>query len=891
MRMIRLSLYLSLALASAALGGCGAKNKKTASPVDHAPPLARATHDIRVSDPIVRPMSYAVSLGLDPSASTFGGSVVINGQVTRSARDFYLNGRNLTIASASIEVGGQSMPLTVTPEGEDWLHFEAAAPLPVGPAVVRVSYSGQVDDKSSFGVFRQESAGDWYLYTQFESRGARRAFPCLDQPDSKVPWTLRIEVPSDQVALANTPEMERTPGSEGHTVYSFAPSKPLPSYLVAFAVGPFDIVDIGKTRNETPVRVVTPRGRGGEASYVVESTLDLIEILEDYLGSAYPYAKLDLLAVPNTGTFGAMENAGLITFTESLLLSKDNPLGHKQAYASVGAHEMAHQWFGDLVTCRWWDDLWLNESFATWMSAKVVASYKPEWGADASWIQRRAGAMSADRLASARVIRQPIEKEGDIGAAFDGITYAKGASVLTMMENWLGAEQFQNAIQHYLGNNQWTAASAETFLTAMDQATDGKVSAPFSSFLTQPGTPLIRFELECQEGAAPKVVMQQERYAPLGSNANTAEVYRVPVCVRYPGEGGEERQCTLLEEARGELTLDKATSCPGYLVPNDGATGYYRSLLSEPLFAALSREAPLSIPERLGLADDARALTFAGHMSLDAMLALVPPMAKDKDPRVVAAAASLARLGRVVRDEDRARYGAWLSRLFGRKARSLGWRPSRNETAITKDLRSDLLSLLIFEAGDKSLRRQGERLATKWISNPGSVDPDLAGLALEVGARYGDATRIDSYLQFLGSTADRSRRRLLFHALAEVEDPAQVDRALGLLLDETIDVRESSAVLNGLASKRTTAARAFQFVQSNVDALIERYGEEMQVRLGRAAAAQCDDATKDAAIAFLTERIAAMKGGEKAAAQGVERIQLCVAARNALSLPATLPRK
>jgi alanyl aminopeptidase len=582
-----------------------------------------------------------------------------------------------------------------------------------------------------------------------------------------------------------------------------------------------------------------------------------------------------------------MENPGLITYSESLLLSKDNPLSFKKAYASVGAHELAHQWFGNLVTNAWWDDLWLNESFATWAAAKVMSKFNPAWRADLSWISRRGSAMHADRLASARVIRQPIQVEGDIGAAFDGITYAKGASVLTMFEGWLGEETFQKGIQHYLQQNQWKSVEAKDFLSAMDTGTGQALSTPFATFINNPGTPLIQFELSCETGESPLLRLKQERYKPLGSEADASEPYKVPVCVRYPIKGGEHRQCVLLEKPTGSLELSEAQRCPKWIVPNAGATGYYRSQLSEDLMSALWKKAPLTVQEQLVLAQDLKALVFSGRASIETMLDLVPKMAKSKDEGVVSTAADLARLGHLVTEESRPKYQTWLKKVFGAQAKRLSWKAKAGELPVRKTLRESLLSLMVFDAEDPKFRAEGQALATQWLADPTSVDADLAGLALRVGARWSTPAELDQYMAAIEASENRSRRRLLFTALGNVSEAEAVAKSLAILLDEKVDVRESSRTLSTLAGRPQTSAQAFAFLQKEFDALAARYGEEMQTRLARVVSAQCGIDQEGEVTVFLSEKIARMKGGDKVASKSLESYRLCVAAKKAVPLPAS----
>ncbi len=873
---------LSLALAATA---CGPDAKpKTSAPQ----PVAAASHSLRLDNPIVVPTTYGITLSLDPKLPNFAGAVEIALDVRTAARDFYLNGHGLTVQSAVLDAGGQRFELQTRAEDEEWLHFQSEQVFPAGPAILYVQYTGVLDDQSSYGVFRQQADDSWYVFTQFESNGARRAFPCFDQPDLKVPFQVTLQVPEGLVALNNAPEASRTPMAGGMVSVQFAASKPLPSYLVAFAVGPFDMVEVGMTRSQVPVRVAAPKGRGGETAWVKESTLTILALLEDYVGSGYPYAKLDLVSIPATGSFGAMENPGLITYTETLLLSKDNSLEFRQEYASVGAHEMAHQWFGDLVTNAWWDDIWLNESFATWMAAKTMAKFKPEWRAESGWIDQRERAMGADRLASARVIRQPIVVEDDIEAAFDGITYAKGASVLAMFEAWLGEPVFQKGIQFYLRSKAWQASTATDFVGAMDQGTGQSMSTAFSTFLNTPGTPLVSFVLECKADAAPTLTMSQSRYLPLGSRADANQQYQVPVCVRFPGQGAAVRQCTLLSATSQSLVLDQADACPAWVIPNAGGSGYYRSQLSDAMWTSLFAGAPLSSAELLVLAKDLRALVWAGRAPIERMLALVPIMASSRDDAVVAEAAELANLGALVGTADRARYAKWLAKHFGKRARSLGWTAKPEELPERKQLRAELLSLMIFEGEDQSLRAAGVGIAERWFKDSSKVDADLAGLALQVMAWRGDEAIFDRYLTEIKATSDRSRRSLLLEGLGAASKPELASRALGIMLDEEIGVRESQRTLAGLADTRESRALAFEFLLSNFDALQARYGEEMGSRLARVVGAQCEESQRAAVQSILSDKIAKMDGGAHAAKQAQESFDLCVAARQALTLPAAL---
>ncbi|HEX7528669.1 MAG TPA: M1 family metallopeptidase, partial [Thermoanaerobaculia bacterium] len=421
----------------------------------------------------VTPARYAAELWIDPSKDSFKGKMQIRISLKGDSDTLWLNGKELTIEAASaVAVAGpkDAISAEASTAGADYVRIHFQRILPAGEYDVALTYTGRIEGKDTEGVFHQRDGGDWYAFTQFEAIYARRAFPCFDEPSFKTPWQLTIHVPKGAVAVSNTPIASESAEADGWRKFVFAPTKPLPSYLVAFGVGPFEIVPAGTAgRNKIPVRMIVPKGRGADVRWAAASTGPILEALEEYFDIPYPYEKLDHLVIPQTVGFGAMENAGLVTYSSGLLLAKraDETIAQRRRYASVCAHEVAHQWFGDYVTTAWWDDIWLNEAFATWMASKIVDRWKPEW----SWAVQRAGsrtgAMDQDSLVTARRIRQPIEGNDDIVSAFDGITYQKGAAVIGMLEDWVSEEGFRRGIQRYLKSHAWGNATADDFVSSI----------------------------------------------------------------------------------------------------------------------------------------------------------------------------------------------------------------------------------------------------------------------------------------------------------------------------------------------------------------------------------------------------------------------------------------
>jgi len=400
-------------------------------------------------DDNVRPVRYTADLKLITDSPEFTGSIDIEVEVRKPTQVIWLNAKDLTIRTASVTGKWRqgAAPARVEQRSGDLLAIQSSAWIPAGHAKVHIEYSGKISPKNSEGIFQGRDGANLYLFTQFESIDARRAFPCFDQPDFKTPWQVTLHVKGGEKAFSNTPQVSETPEADGMKRVVFAETKPLPSYLVAFAVGPFEVVDAGYAgRNHVPVRIITPKGLAYQAKYAAEVTATIVDRLENYFGIPYPFEKVDNMAIPLTYGFGAMENAGLVTYEQTILLADpaSDTERRQRSYASTAAHELAHQWFGDLVTLAWWDDTWLNEAFATWTSSKILAEWKPEWQTRVEDLGGKFGAMAQDSLVSTRRIHQPIESVDDIENAFDDITYQKGSAVIRMFESWVGEKQFQN---------------------------------------------------------------------------------------------------------------------------------------------------------------------------------------------------------------------------------------------------------------------------------------------------------------------------------------------------------------------------------------------------------------------------------------------------------------
>ena len=541
-----LSGLLSILLLAIAAPGCGASAAPASTPPEGMqaqrepqPDPLPASAPARLPD-TVTPTRYTLSLGISPSLERFTGVADIAVRLRETSDRIWIHGRGLQVSEVTVtpdqgEAVSAAYHVIDGEEGVALLVLERA--VPAGAATIHIAYTAAYD-ASLEGLYRVAVGEDHYAFTQFEALAARKAFPCFDEPRWKTPYDVTLTVPQTMRAFANTRETESTDLPDGSRRVHFAVSAALPTYLVAWAVGPFDVVEgtippSAVRDRPLPFRGLAARGRGAELAYAMEHTPRIVAALETFFGTPYPFDKLDIVAVPDFAA-GAMENAGLVTFRDVLLLlAQDAPVSQRRGFAFVMAHELAHQWFGNLVTMAWWDDLWLNEAFATWMETHTIEGVFPELRPEIAELSTYVDAFDADSLASARRIRNPIQTSHDIQNAFDSITYSKGASVLAMFEHYVGPDVFQRAVRRYLAEHAGGSATGADFIGAL-AAESGRpeVGAALSTFLDQPGVPFVSATPVCEGGEA-RLELTQSRYLPLGSTADASLRWQVPVCARW----------------------------------------------------------------------------------------------------------------------------------------------------------------------------------------------------------------------------------------------------------------------------------------------------------------------------------------------------------------------
>ena len=839
-----------------------------------------------------RPTAETLVLSVDPKKDGISGVVDVTVTLDKPRSVVWLHGKGLhvTRATATPEGGAAITGTWKQRDDSGMAALSLAAPLPAGKATLHLEYDAPFGPKLE-GLYKVTQAGAAYAFTQFESIAARDAFPCFDEPGFKIPFDTTLVVPADMVAVANTREIDRKADGASLRVH-FAPTLPIPSYLVAFAVGPLDVVvapDVppnGVRKRPLPLRGVAAHGRGKEMAYSLAHTGEILAKLEQYFGIAYPYDKLDILAVPDKG--GAMENPGAVTFAEFLVLfdEKTAPLRQRRAYASVMAHELAHQWTGDLVTAAWWDDIWLNEAFATWIASKTVDAWDPKMDAAMDLLRGVQGAMSEDVLVSARAVRQPIESTNDIENAFDSITYQKGGGVLSMFERWVGPEVFQRGVHDYLTKHSFGAATADDFLGAVSAAAGKDVKTPFHTFLDQPGVPFVEAELRCD--GAPRLHLKQSRYLPLGSSGDSDKTWQIPVCARYQ-EGKESKEaCTLLTAREGDLPL--GAKCPTWVFPNANAAGYFRFGLDAKDLGKLQAKgfATLSGRERVALGNSLRAAFGRGTLAMKNVIEAAAPFAADPHRDVAGEAMGFVSTARDWLEGDALlpAVEAYGQKLFRDPFHKVGWDRAKDEDGDRTQLRSSMLSFLAFTARDPAVRAEAKKRGLAFLGHikaiqPDSIDPNVAGIALAVMGEDIDRPLWDEVHARLLKTDNAEVRVRLLGALAAARRPELVPLVRELVFDPALQATEVTYPLWSLIGKPATREATWGWIKENFPRILatvpKHHGQTQLIRMG---GEFCDEAhAKDVEAFFTPAVLAQIDGGPRVLASTLESIRLCAVKR------------
>ena len=815
-----LPLVSSLALASAlALAGC----TSTSSEPPAAAAAAGAPQIPTQLPRSVRPLHYSIWAAPDAANLRFTGRTDADIQVLEPTDSITLNAVDLEFGEVSLGSAG-APPIALNPrdisvnEEDQTATFRFARTLAPGRYRLTMNYSGKINTQAA-GLFAldytTEDGAKRALFTQFEAPDARRFFPGWDEPQFRTPYDLRVTVPAGQTAISNMPEAGREAQPDGSSLVSFRTTPPMSSYLLFLGMGELD--RISTTAADTEIGIVTRRGAAEQGRWALESSARILPWYNDYFGTPYPLPKLDNVAGPGSSQFfGAMENWGAIFSFESILLVDPSITteARRQSIFEVAAHEIAHQWFGNLVTMSWWDDLWLNEGFASWMATKATAALHPEWEPLLGQVGSRESAIQLDSLATTHPIVQRITTVDQISQAFDAITYSKGEAVITMLEDYVGEDAWRQGVRAYIARHRLGNTVTDDLWRAVEQAANRPVTAVAHDFTLQPGVPLIRVEdAQCVRGRTQVSLRQGEFSRDRPDKQPLA--WRVPVIASTGGEAAR----TLVEGGAARPTVP---GC-GPLVVNYGQSGYYRTLYAPALIGRLTENYPRLRPiDQIGLLADNWALGLAGYQSPGVALNLVQAAPTDGNSRLLSRVAGILATISYMYEDDPA-HKVMLARFAAAKLspamRRLGWSARANEPATDAVLRSELIGTLGF-MGDPEVVAEANR---RFAANDPSVQAGpLRQTILGIVAYHADAATWDRLRTMARGERNPLVRAQLYRLLGAARDEALARRALDLALTDEPGATNASQIISAVAGGHPDLA--FDFALANherVEALVD----------------------------------------------------------------------
>jgi aminopeptidase N len=835
-----------------------------------------------------RPRRYDLRLAPDLATSTFRGDVAVEVDVESDTAELVCNAAELEVGDAWVDVAGRRIEGAVElDEALEQARITLPESLPAGAITLHLSFSGVLNDRLR-GFYRstyeaEDGARRTIAVTQFEPTDARRAFPCWDEPEFKAVFGVTLDVADDLLAVSNGPELSRTDLGDDRVRICFADTMPMSTYLVAFVVGPMETtgpVDV----DGVPLRIVHRPGQGELADFALEVGAFALRFFADYYGIAYPGDKVDMVAVPDFA-FGAMENLGCVVYRETLLLVDPEAATQSELLAVVDviAHELAHMWFGDLVTMRWWNGIWLNEAFATFMEAKCAAAFRPEWERWMHFGRERSGAFDVDALATTRPIEYPVLTPADAEGMFDTLTYQKGSAVVRMLEQYLGEEAFRDGIRRYLQTHQFGNTETGDLWDALEAETGEPVRAMMDSWIFQGGFPLLTARL-CDDGL--HLSQRKFRFA-AGEDGGDAR-WHVPVVVR--STAGLQR--VLLEGAEATVAVPADATSEHPVVVNAGGHAFYRvsydDQLERALLDGLGGLEPL---ERYAVLDDAHGLTLRGERRAGHLAHVIQRLADVGETDLSVwqlAASSLDLLHRVAAVDERPAVSAWIRRLLAPLAERLGDEVDPHDDDRTRALRGLVLGLRGVH-GDPAAAAQAIAVFDEQLRCPGDIDAELGAGALRAAAITADEARFEAMLDRFrhGDTPQQQVRYL--YAAATVADPALFARYLDLL--DTDEVRSQNLAFAYRAALRNVehAHDAWEAVRDRWDRIRTRLPFNANHRLVEGITEITDPGLAADVEAFLADH--PVPQATTLIAQHVERmrVQVAVHKREAGHIAGALP--
>ncbi len=874
-----------------ALAGCGAQEPPPEPAAPTVPTSLAAEAPAGALGDVAEPLFYDVALRVDPRAETFSGDVTMTVRLAAPADDLWLHGDDIRVTAIEIaESGGAFAPASyeeVLQSGVSRVAF--GREIPAGEITLRVRYDADFDAILA-GLFRVEEQGDAYALAKSESIQARRFLPSFDEPRFKTPFRIALTVPEGYVAIGNTPEIDRIAADPGFETVRFAETRPLPTYLLSIAVGPFDVVETdglqpNAVRDETiPMRGVARRGRGGDLAYALETTPKLVEIFETAFGVPYPYQKLDIVAAPQWPS-GATELAGAITYRESriLLTGADGPAA-RRSLLNIHSHELAHMWFGNLVTPPWWDDLWLKEAFATWGTALSLPIYEPDSGFELEATSAALGAMRLDSLASAQAVREPIARNADIRNAYNALTYSKGMAVIAMADAYFGADVFRPALGRYLTTYADGVADARQFFETIGEVTgEPALAEAFSSFIERPGVPEVSVELACSAEDGPRLRVRQARYRPLGSRIGASDPWTIPFCAAFSQGGGRGRVCRMLREREAVVPLG-AEGCPDWVMPNADGAGYYRWRMTEDGWRALADAFPsLGAAEALTAVDSAVAAFESGEAAVESFLAIAEAAAASNDGQVITAPfRAFERYAALLDFDGRQAMNRYLVDLYRPRLEALARAADENGSV----LRAELEVFLATVADDYDLRQALSARAARFAGfeqprDASALTSDLYAPALSIAVQDLGRPFFDRLVTLRDELDDPRFAAASVDALAATKDLALAWDVRDLALSGVLGPRETYRLIERQMAAAETRDVTWNWLGENFNAILEQIPRQWPRRLPYLAAGYCEPEIIPGLRSLFDQKGELAPGHERALDQSIELIELCAALKDA----------
>ncbi len=821
------------------------------------------------------PEGYRITLAPDFAKDNFVGDETIQVRILKPTSSIVLNSLDIQFQEATIASNGATQAAKVSIDKQNEMAtLTVAQSLTPGLVTIHIRYTGILNNQLR-GFYLSKAGGRKYAVTQFESTDARRAFPSFDEPAYKATFEITAIVDKNDTAISNNPIASDTPGpTPGKHTIRFKTTPKMSSYLVALAVGDFEYVE--GSADGVPIRIWTTPGKKGMTNYALQVSKQCVKYFDDYFGIRYPFEKLDLIGLPDFAA-GAMENTGAITFRDALLLVDDKS-APTETYKEIGAvisHEIAHQWFGDLVTMKWWDDIWLNEGFATWMETKPLVAWKPEWHMELDDVLESGSSLNIDSLQSTRPIHQAAETPAQIEELFDGIAYGKAAAVLRMLESYLGPETFRAGVRAYLKSYSYGNATETDFWGALAKASNKPVDRMMPTFVNQPGAPLVSIHSQCQGGTTKATLSQRRYYYDRRLlDAGSKELWMVPVTLKAPGADRQEKTILLT----GKTQTFELPGCRPWLFANGGAQGYYRTGYDTGTFQSMSRsvEKDLTPAERIVLIRDAWAAVRTGQQPIGDFLELADGLQSERTAKVVQQMNSeLDYIGDyLVNDSDRARYQSFVRALLGPIQKEFGWEVSAKEDTNQKDLRAFVTYTLGYTGREPEVLSKARQLAAREMDQPGTVDPSLVDVVFNLSANVGDAALYEKMMSHLKQNQAPEQYYRYLYSLARFSDPALLERTLNFALSPAVRSQDSLNLIAAVMANRAGEKLGWKFVRSHWGQIEKIMGGYNTGGLVSTTGDFCDAGLRDEVKQFFTEH--PVPTAERSLRQALERVNYCI---------------